>query len=283
MKKIIILLGLLLLVSNSAFAECTDYKCVTPYDMNSKFRTVIGSITGLNAITEKAVEQLLKREILKVRDAESLKVDVQSYSAKDLKNGIFKSATIEAKDAVINDIYVTSLLMKTLCDFNYVKESGKNLLFMEDLPMSFDLESSENDLNRTMQNEKYQKVINDLNKLGASYGYGLKIAYTKASIKNNKLYYVIGMDVPFIKNTQKLVLEASVYVKNGKISYNNTRIVSGFMKLDFKKLNFILDYLNPLDFSVNIIKDKDANVKVKNVKLQRNVVLIDGVVVIPKD
>ena len=71
--------------------------------------------------------------------------------------------------------------------------------------------------------------------------------------------------------------------KERKINYKNTRLVSGLFNLDLKKIDFILDYLNPLDFSVNIIKDKDANVKVKSVEIKNNKIVANGVIVIPKD
>ena len=50
-----------------------------------------------------------------------------------------------------------------------------------------------------------------------------------------------------------------------------------------KKIDFILNYLNPLDFSVNILDNKDAKVSVENVDIRNNAIVADGVVVIPKD
>ena len=111
----------------------------------------------------------------------------------------------------------------------------------------------------------------------------MKIVSTKASIKNGKFYYILNLEIPFVRKPQKLVLEANVSVKDGKIVYTNTRMVSGFVKLDIKKVDFILNYLNPLDFSVNLIDDKEANVKVKNVKISNDTIFTDGVVIIPKD
>lgn len=283
MKKILLVLfGLIISANMSAFATC-DYKCVAPYDMNSKFRKVIGAATGVNAITEKALEKVLKKEILKIGSAENLKVGIESYSSKDLKNGIFKSAQIDAENAVLNNIYLSELHLKTLCDFNYVKQSGSEIVFVEDLPLSFNLAITSNDLNRTMEHENYHRIINDLNKIGASYGYGVKIASTKAAIKNSKFYYILNIELPLVRKPQKIVFEANISVKDGKINYKNTKLVSGLFNLDLKKIDFILDYLNPLDFSVNIIKDKDANVKVKSIEIKNNKIIANGVIVIPKD
>lgn len=283
MKKVLsVLFGLFLISSGAAYADC-EYSCVSPYDMNSKIRTFAGAITGVNSITEKALEKALKKSILKKGSAETLKVNIDSYSAKDLKNGIFKSAEIDAKNAVINNISVSSLQLKTLCNFNYVKQSGDDLTFVEDLPLSYDMTISSSDLNKTMLSGSYKKIIDDLNKIGEKYGYGIKIASTKADIRNSKFYYILNVSIPFVRKPQKVVFEATVNVKDGKINYKNTRIVSGLFNLDLKKIDFVLDYLNPLDFSVNIIKDKEADVKVKNVEIKNNTIVTNGIIIVPKD
>lgn len=283
MKKLLVLLSFLIMSSTAAaFADC-DYNCVAPYDKNSKFRTFAGAISGVNLITEKSLEKAVKKSILKKGSAENLKVNIESYSAKDLKNGIFKSAEIDADNAIMNNIYLTSLKLKTLCDFNYVKQTDDNLEFVEDLPLSFDFEITDSDLNNTMQNDGYKRIINDLNKIGANYGFGVKIASTKTAIKNNKFYYVLKIELPLVKRQQSVVFEANIHIRDGKINYENTRLVSGIFNLDLKKTDFILDYLNPLDFSVNILKDKKANVKVKNVEIINNKIITSGIIVVPKD
>lgn len=283
MKKLLVFLSIIFLSSGSvSFAAC-DYSCTTPYDKNSKFRTFVGAVTGVNTITEIAAEKALRKEVLKYGSAQKLDVNIDSFSSKDLKNGIFKSAQIQAENAQVKGIYATAINLKALCDFNYLKKVDKDLVIVEDLPMSFNIELTANDINKTMEHPNYKRIIDDLNKLGATYGYGIKIASTVASVKNSKFYYVIKFEIPFIRKLQKIVLEADVNVKNGEIIYTNTKLVSGFISLDTKKLDFILDYLNPLDFSVNIIDNKEANIKVKTVKIKDNKIFADGVVVIPKD
>ncbi len=282
MKKIILLLGLLIAAGSAAYADC-EYKCVAPYDMNSKIRTITSAVTGFNSITENRVEAAFKKEVLKIASADELKVNLDSYSPKDLKNGIFKSMSLNGKNVVINDIHLSSLELKSLCDFNYIKSDKDGVIFKEDFPMSFNMTITTDDLNKTMQNSKYQKVINDLNVLGKNYAAGLKVASTKTAVRNNKFYYIIGFDIPFIPNEQKLVIQADIRVKNGKFDFENTRLASGHFSMDLRKIDFIMNCLNPLSFSVNILKNKNAKVTVKNVKLENGVFLTDGIIVVPKD
>lgn len=281
MKKFILLLGTLLIANTVSYGAC-EYKCVEPYDMNSSFRTFMSSASGLNFTSEKIAQKILKREIKKSATADNLKVKLESYSSKDLKNGIFKSMSIKGTNFNVNDVYLTYLEMNTLCDFNYIKQSKDNVVFMEDFPMSFNFQMSASDINKTMQSGEYQKVVDDLNKIGKAFG-GVKVSSTKVAVKSNKFYYTIGFSIPFIKNEQKLTITSDLKVKNGKIDFANTKLVSDSFKLDLKKINYILNYLNPLDFSVNILDNKDAKVSVKSVSIKDNIINTEGTVVIPKD
>lgn len=282
MKKIFLLLGMLLIANSSAMANC-EYKCVAPYNMNNKFRTFVGAVSGVNLSAEKVGQKIIKKAFTKTASNDNLKVKLDSYSAKDLKNGIFKSLSIKGENVNINDIYLSYLELNTLCKFNYIKQVNNEIVFMEDFPMSFNIDLTATDINKTMQSKNYKRIISDLNKLGNSFGGGLQIASTKVAIRSSKFYYIIGISIPFIKSEQKIVINSDLVVKNGKIDFVNTKLVSNAFSLDLKKIDFILNYLNPLDFSVNILDNKEAQVSVDSVSIQGNVIKTKGVVVIPKD
>lgn len=282
MKKIFLLLGMLLIANSSAMANC-EYKCVAPYNMNNKFRTFVGAVSGVNLSAEKVGQKIIKKAFTKTASNDNLKVKLDSYSAKDLKNGIFKSLSIKGENVNINDIYLSYLELNTLCKFNYIKQVNNEIVFMEDFPMSFNIDLTATDINKTMQSKNYKRIISDLNKLGNSFGGGLQIASTKVAIRSSKFYYIIGISIPFIKSEQKIVINSDLVVKNGKIDFANTKLVSNAFSLDLKKIDFILNYLNPLDFSVNILDNKEAQISVDSVSIQGNVIKTKGVVVIPKD
>lgn len=282
MRKIILLLGLLLAVNNTSYAAC-DYSCTAPYNMNAKYKTFFSAISGYNSFVENKAESILEKEIAKFIVSDNLKVDIESFSPGDLKNGIFKSSEITANDLIVNDIHLSYLNLSSLCDFNYIKSNGSDVTFMEDFPMSFDIVMTQDDINRTMKHERYQKIVKDINKLAAKSGVGLQIESTTVAIKANKFYYIIGVNVPFVRREQKLVFESELIIKNGNIDFHNTKLVSGPFKLDLKKVDFIMNYLNPLDFSVNIVANKKAEINVKNVEIKDNQILTDGIIIIPKD
>ncbi len=279
MKKLILLLGLLLLSSSAAFASKCEYTCVEPYNMNNKFSSFLSSITGLNFTRTKVSEAVMKKSLKKSLQGK-VDINIQSYSAKDLSNGIFKSLKITGKDVSIDDIYVSSLELKSLCDFNYIEYDKKgNMVFKEEFPMSFAIQMSNDDINRTMQSEKYKKIINDVNKLGFA---GIKVASTESSIRGNKLYYSFTVNIPFMK-AQKIELTADLKVENGQIDFENTRLSSNSFKFDLKKVDTLMNLLNPLDFSINIFDNKNAKVYIENVAIKNNIIVTDGIIIIPKD
>lgn len=282
MKKFVLLLGLLLSFGSVSFANC-DYKCVQPYDMNSGFRTFMGAVSGVNSLSESVAERILKREIAKNFHGQNIEAKIQSASSKDLKEGRFKSLYLSGENLTINDIPLSYLEISTLCDFNYIKQVGNEAIFMEDFPVVFKFSVSESDMNKMLQSNRYKKLVNGLNKLGKHYGKGIQITKTKVAIRSNEFYYVIGLDIPFIKEVNKLVINSDLRVKNGKIDFANTRLVSNSFELDLKKVDFILNYLNPLDFPVHLLKNKDMEVIIKSVDINNNEIVASGIAIVSKD
>ena len=280
MKKLILLLGLIIAGSAVAFgAEC-KYTCVEPYNMNNKISSFFSSITGLNFTRSKISESVLEKSINKNIKGGKLNVALDSYSAKDLSNGIFKSIKISGKNVNIDGIYLSSIELASLCEFNYVEYDKKgNLTFKEDFPMSFEVQMSNDDINNSMKSERYNSIISTVNKKG--FG-GVKVSSTEASIRGNKFYYSFIVSIPFMKD-RKVELTADLKVKDGKIDFQNTRLVSNSFKLDLSKVNFLMDYLNPLDFSVNIFDNKNAKIYIRDIAIKNNVINAEGTVIIPKD
>ena len=67
-----------------------------------------------------------------------------------------------------------------------------------------------------MTHPRYQKLISDFNRLSASYGLGFRVNSTKVAIKANKFYFIVSMNIPYVKKEQKIVFESAINVKNGK-------------------------------------------------------------------
>jgi hypothetical protein len=95
----------------------------------------------------------------------------------------------------------------------------------------------------------------------------------------------VGFSIPFVKNEQKLVLQSDIFVNNKKIELSNSKVVSGNFNLDLHKIDYLINYLNPFNFSVNILKDKNAQVVVQDIEINKegNSILANGIITVPKE
>ena len=54
-------------------------------------------------------------------------------------------------------------------------------------------------------------------------------------------------------------------------------------KIDVDKLSNLINYLNPLDFSLELMKNKEANMHVKDVVIKDDKINVRGLITIDKD
>ncbi len=282
MKKLLLIIAMIFFSADFAGAVSCLYNCVEPYDLSHGFSRFMSAVTGSNLLAEKVAKSILKKEIVKSTEG-NFSVKVDSYSLKDLKKGIFKSVKIKGKNINADGVYFTKLTLKTVCDFNYISiKDINNPVFMEDLPLEFSVVMTEDDLNNTMQTVEYEKLIDKLNSYGQGYGL-FKIESTKLKIKDDKIYYILQVAIPFTKGLQDVVILSDLKVYKGDVDFTNTRLINKKVSIDMKKIDRIVNYLNPLDFSLNILENKDAILTVQNIKVKDDKIFADGLIVIPKD
>lgn len=277
MKKILILFGLL--VGCSCFAVDCDEICVDPYNLSHGVSRFMSAITGSNITAEKIAQVIIKKSITKQANGK-FKVHLDSYSVKDLKKGIFKSFSLVGKNVEMGDVYFTEFTLNTLCKFNYIElDSNNKPIFKEDLPLSFSVVMTPDDINKTMNGESYRHVIDSINAIGAGF---FKVKESQVKITNNQFLYILKVAIPFVKNTQNIVISSDLKVSNGEIDFDNTKLVSDSFMIDLKKVDKLINYINPLDYSLEVLENNNAKLNVRNIKIKNNKIYANGLVVIPK-
>ena len=282
MKKIGLILGLLLITSGFAHAASLEnFQCPSnPYASSYG----LSNLTGINFLSEKIANSLISKAIKK--DAKGkYKIDLQSYNVTALKKGVFKSLDIEGKNTVTDGVYYVSYAkFKTLCDYNYIEIDNKQnvAIFREPLAMAFALQLSEQDLNQTMESSSYGDMIRRINSIGNTYKL-FNVSSTSAKIENNKLYYIMQVAVPLLKTKPNITIETDIKARDGKIVLNEAKLVTDTFKIDMTKLEKIISYLNPLEFSLGIFNGKEAATKVNDITIQNNMINISGTLLIDKD
>ena len=93
---------------------------------------------------------------------------MQSYNIGALKKGEFKSLDIKGKNTVTDEVHISELRLKTICDYNYIEvdNKAKTTTFREPFGMTFVLKFTEDDLNNTMQGSMYKEMIRKANSIG---------------------------------------------------------------------------------------------------------------------
>lgn len=280
MKKIFLIFVILLLNLNMALASNCLYNCVEPYGLSSGFFRFVSGLGGSNFIAENIAKSILRGEIEKNVQG-NVRVRLNSYSTKDLQKGIFKSIRIKGKNINIDGIKFSRLNIKTLCDFNYVSQDvNNNIVFNEDLPLSFSVQMTEDDINSAVLIDDYQKLIQKINERGRGF---FIIENSKLKIKENKLYFILQVSLPFVKDAQDVVIASDLKVNDGRIKLANIRLANRKLAVNIKKVDRIVNYLNPLDFSLDILQNKNAVLTVQNVEIKDDKIYVDGIIVIPKD
>lgn len=283
MKRLVLILGLMVFTSTQAFALC-DYSSMCapkPYDLSSRGCQLTSKVTGMTFLAEKLAQSIIKRE-LKKETKEKFKVQMKSYSLNDLVHGRFKSLKISGKNLEIDGIYLTSLEAKTVCDFNYVELDKKSIKFKENMLMNFAIEISDVDLRKTVQSKGYLDMLNRVNLSGFGITF-FKLNGADVQIKNNKLYFTIKVTSPFSAKPLAIAVRSDLKVEDGNIVMTKVDFVNLFTVIDLSKVTYLLNALNPLSFSTEILNNKKSEMRIQNVDIIGDRIFIKGNVFIPKN
>ncbi len=283
MKKLMLALGILLFSANVTFAGCLTFQCPSNPELSNGFARALSNATGTNFLAEKAAQSIIKSQIKKEAKG-SFNVKVDSFSVPDLKAGRFKGLEITGKDIITDDIYLSYLKLKTLCDYNYIVVDSKNntATFKEDFGMAFAASVTENDLNNTMKAAGYNALIDELNSIGGSFNL-FKITTSHVKIRDNKFMYVVQVAFPFVNTKKDVVLTADINVHNGKIIFSHTKLINDYFAMDLSSAAYAINYLNPLNFTLKILENKDADMQVEEAVIKDNQINVDGTILVLKD
>ena len=139
----------------------------------------------------------------------------------------------------------------------------------------YELFLSAESLNQALANKNYKAVIENLNSLA----YPMFQAHNVSSkIVNNKLYILLEYNFPIAPTPKNRVFVASsdFMVKNGKIKAVNVQLDSAYGKISLNKVANLLNLLNPLEFTVELLDSKKCDANIENVNIVDNKVKIDG-------
>lgn len=283
MKKLVLIFGLMIFCATQALAVCdySAYCAPKAYDVSPRGFQITSRVTGMTFVAEKIAQMIIKKE-LKKATKEKFKVEMKAYSLGDLMAGRFKSLKMTGKNLEIEGVYLTAFEAKTACDFNYVELHKDTIKFKENMVMNFAIEISDLDLKKTVKSSGYLNKLNKVNlsALGMTF---FKLSGADVQIKNNKLYFTIKVTTPMSSKPIPVVVSSDLKVEEGRIVVTKVALENLFTVIDLSKATYLLNALNPLTFSTDILDNKDSKMSIKSVDIIGDKIFITGNVFIPKN
>ena len=283
-KKLIALLTTIMLTSSITFADDLTQFCAQPYDMSMKGTKFLTAITGMNFLSRAIANSVVKSELKKSTGAKGFKVKMNSFSAKDLAAGRFRGLDISGDNLDFDGVYVTQFNANTVCDFNYVKATTKDIKFKENFIMKYNMTISDVDLRKTLLSKNYLTFLNSLNiKVGPMNLMELKDVDVK--LKADKFYFILKMNKQIFGRNVPVTLNMSskMKIENGQFKVSEVTFENFNQKISLTQLTNVLNLINPLNFTVDVLNNKNTKLALNNFDIKGNKIMLDGTVFVPKN
>lgn len=283
-KKISALLFTLIISASMSFADDLTQFCAQPYDMSMKGTRFVTAVTGMNFLSRSIANSIVKSELKKSTGAKGFKVKMNSFSAKDLMSGRFKGLDISGDNLDFDGVYVSQFSANTLCDFNYVKATRKDIKFKENFIMKYNMTISDVDLRKTLLSKNYLTFLNSLNiKCGPLNLMELKDVDVK--LKSDKFYFMLKMNNQIFGRNVPVTLNLSskMRIEDGQFKASEVTLENFNQKVSLTQLTNVLNLINPLNFTVDVLNNKNTKLALNNFDIKGNKIFLDGTVFIPKN
>ena len=273
MKKVFLLISLLSILVLPCRAFVDRYS--KEYLQSKKHFAVI------NPIVESAVESAIKKELKKQTGAK-FNVKFTGYTTSSMKKGIFKSLEISGKNPKFDGVPLEYAHLKTLTDYNYIDYKQSPVVYKSDMEFLFNIVLNEESINAALDNKKYKKVTDKVNKIAYPL---FTIEKVQTKIKQNKIYMVIDYNFPVVRSSKNrtFVTSSDLKVENGKIIAKNVYYDSKYGNLGLSRVANLINLLNPLEFTLEMMDSKNCKGNVENVNIVDNKIKVDGKIFVSGD
>jgi len=268
----------------AVFGDC-NYTAFCPqkaYHLSSQMGQKISMRIGATRLSEKIAEARIKDELKKVTK-QKLNVSVSSYSFQDLFHGRMKTIVISGKNLNFEGVYLSSLELKTLCDFNYVQLDKDPIRFKENMIMSFSTVISDKDLMKTMESSGYLDKLNCVNVKGCGITF-FQLSGAGVKIAKNKLFFKVRVTSQLLlEKPLDIAMSTDLTAKKGRIILTKMDLGNFAKGLDLTKVANQINTMNPLTFSLEVLENKNTKMCIKNVEISGDKILVSGNIFIPKN
>ena len=288
MKKLSIILGILFFLFfttpvNAVEEECSETSiCPQTNVVSGPIASTLSKISGMNFIVSKTIESQVKKQMDKALLAD-FKVNIEPFGARTMMQGKFKKITAHADSAYIDGLYISNINAESLCSYNHFVYKDGQVYTNEDFLLGFSAEITSNDLQKVVNTPEYIKLMNSLNVSFAGVSM-FKIFSPKAQIKGDRLVFSMNIVSPLTLGEPKMITSSmGMSVENGKILFTDVQTSPSIANANLNTLLPILNKLNPLTFKSNILNNPKSIIKIKDVNIINDKIIVKGLVIVPKN
>ncbi len=286
MNKIKYILTLLLLsampvLAESATTEALNMCPATPV-VNGPISAALSKYSGMNYLVSTTLESQVRRQMNKALSG-NFKVDITPFGAMSMLEGKFKSIEAHSDSAIIDGLYLSNVSGQSLCGYNRFVYKNGEVLTAENFLLGFRAEITSNDLQKMMNTPEYTRLLNSLNVNFGNVSV-LKVFDPKAEIKDNKLIITVRYMAPLaMREPKKASIKMGIIAQDGNIEFTDIETVSSHSAFNVNGLLPILNKLNPLAFNANVLNNSKSIIKLKDVAIINDRIIIKGLVIVPKN
>ena len=278
MKFIFIILSLLI---SSCIVYADDCTIVCPKESSQVIEgeNLINKISGINFASKKLAETLIQKE-LKDELHSSFDADLDIFSVKKLKNGIFKSLTLKSRKIEYRALYMNNFTAQTICPYNKIIYKKSRLYYPDDLPFKFKSTITNENIQSTINSYEFQKEI-ERNSVSFNGVKGFELKSPTVKIINDKLYFEIPVKTFF--GGFKIKFNTDIAVENNKIILKDIAFNSKSNIMSNSMAGYLINKINPISYEIDSINTKYCKIYLKGIKIQNNKIDVSGIFIINKN
>ena len=284
-KYILPFMGLLLLIIPAARSNttiCTNTCPKPPFNIGNPVSRGFQQISGLNFLAAKFAELQIAKQLQKFAQG-NVVVNVDSFSATDLAAGKLKGLEINASNVNLDDVYVSSIKAKSVCDFIHVDYNSKPVALLQPLDMKLNGVITQDDLNKTISSPKYLSRIENIkiNNNGTSF---IKLKSPKIALKNDGMVLAAGLWMSGTPANFVVPVEfnTGLKVNNGRIEFSDSKINTGFFKLNLSLPQSVYNAINPILYNLSNLDQSGSKLNFEKVVIDNGQINIEGSLWLPK-
>ncbi len=275
MKKISVFIIILLLSCLKNYAYDYDIYCKSRAETNEG-KNIFGKI---NTMPVNIIEFAISKNLNKQFNGD-FKADLSLFGLKRLKNGEFKKLKLESPRIEYHGMSLSSFKAESLCRYNRVIYKNHRVYFPDSLPMSFNAEITNKDLEYIVKSGEFKQkaLLNGIKINGKDL---IKLLEPQITVQDSKIYLKFPVKTIFSKKITDINLTAGVKAEDNNILLNDISFLknSNIIVID------VADYFkkNPIAITNSALDGRFCRIYISQAEVAGNVIKAEGIFIINKD